>query len=74
MRGRSLRGDHLNVFKHEAGGNILIRKLGVKLPTCTVSKAGTNDRNGDRWAAHVDMLNEYKLSQSFKDRHYLRGH
>jgi hypothetical protein len=48
MRGRSHRRDHLNVFNREAEGSILLRKLGVKLPTCTVSKARTNDQNGDR--------------------------
>jgi len=74
VRGRSHHRYHLNVFNHEAGGSILLRKLGVKLPTCAVSKASRNARNGDRWAAHVDMLNAYKLSQHFKDRDHLGGH
>jgi hypothetical protein len=73
MRGRIQRRDHLNVFNHEAGGSVLLRKLGVKLPACTVSKTSTNDRNGDRWAAHADMLNAYKLSQHFKNEDHL-GH
>ena len=52
-RGRSHSKDHLNVFNHEAGGSTFLRNLGVKLPTCTVSKANTNDR--DRYRDGLGM-------------------
>jgi hypothetical protein len=45
--GRGHHRDYLNVFNHEAGGSIFLRNFGGKLPTCTVSKASTNDRNRD---------------------------